>query len=80
MYDLLPWRIVVGLGTELYLRRQMVHARVPRPQFPDNDRSLSEAARQKELNAGEWSERGASDRVVRRKRLRGDLGTTSYGF
>jgi hypothetical protein len=25
-------------------------------------------------------DRGASDRVVRRKRLRGDLAATSYGF
>src|SRR4051794_6377443 len=48
--------------------------------LPSHDRSLSEAARQKEVNAGEWSDRGASDRVVRRKRLRGVLATTSYGF
>ena len=36
MYDLLPSRIVVGLGTELYVRRQIVHARVRRPQLPDD--------------------------------------------
>jgi hypothetical protein len=52
-----------------------------RAQILSNDRSLSEAARRKMLNKGAIGQgRGASDRVVRRKRLRGDLATTSYGF
>ena len=66
--DYLVWR---GLPAPLIVSELLL----------DNDRSLSEAARSSELNEAEVVERrGASDRVVRRKRLRGDLATTSYGF